>query len=129
MIRVSLILVLVLWPLVGCGDSRPLSESPEPYDRWIGTWQGIIDDYDSHDWNTDYLYVFKASGDVEVRHRKSSELLLVGIITVTHDEFTLRLRYENNESWTVYGIWTITGDYLHLRYREGQSLLKRYSGR
>ena len=128
--RATLVLVLVLCPLVGCGDFLPPSESPEPYDRWIGKWQGRIDDASRfHDWDTDYLYIFKAGGDFEIRHIKSSDLLLVGSITVTEAEFTLILQDERYGIATVSGTWTITGKYLYLSYRmngERESRLKWY---
>lgn len=118
--------------LLGCGDSHPLADN-DPYNRWVGTWQGLIDDESSfHDWDTDYHYIFHATGNVEVRHRKSSDLLLIGVIAVTHDEFTLRLRHEEYGTSTVSGTWVITGEYLHLHYRwharsrdDWRSVLKR----
>lgn len=119
--------------LLACGDSPDST----PIAQWVGTWQGQIDDASRFmDWDSDYLFTFDASGDFEVRHRESGDLLIVGVITVTDDEFSMNVTaspivglLDDNDTDTISGIWTRTGEYLRLRYDmngERESLLKWY---
>ena len=60
--------------LLACGDSPP-----EPIDKWVGTWQGGMDPDGPLfiDWkDSDYLFIFAAGGDFEVRHKESGKLVV-----------------------------------------------------